>query len=161
MSSSNVKLYRHKRKCVMLFFPYWCAPDLSLHDDAALICAASVAVSHACHERAFPCLPCWPLMKMPCLITVLPKLSNRALLNSALMCVMHFFFFSDRSFRPSLIKTNAPALFASATPSRPVKIDSLASSTRQLWAICSRLGSSSSFCFYDCSYNIMHAERKN
>ncbi|TKS66285.1 E3 ubiquitin-protein ligase TRIM32 [Collichthys lucidus] len=36
-----------------------------------------------------------------------------------------------------------------------VKIDSLASSTRQLRAICSHLGCSSSFCFCDCSSNII------
>lgn len=46
-------------------------------------------------------------------------------------------------------------LLATATPPGRVKIDSLASSTRQLRAICSHLGCSSSFCFCDCSSNII------
>lgn len=47
------------------------------------------------------------------------------------------------------------SLLATATPPGLVKIDSLASSTRQLRAICSHLGCSSSFCFCDCSSNII------
>lgn len=50
--------------------------------------------------------------------------------------------------------THTPSL-ATATPPGRVKIDSLASSTRQLRAICSHLGCSSSFCFCDCSSNII------
>ena len=49
----------------------------------------------------------------------------------------------------------SPPFLATATPPGWVKIDSLASSTRQLRAICSHLGCSSSFCFCDCSSNII------
>lgn len=72
---------------------------------------------------------------------------------------LHFFFFA-----PPLPATLPPnhhppththPRLATATPPGRVKIDSLASSTRQLRAICSHLGCSSSFCFCDCSSNII------
>lgn len=84
----------------------------------------------------------------------------------SLMCV--WWIFSHASSGPYLIKTNAPALFlfspppiftlATKTPPGWVKIDSLASSARQLRAICSHPGCSSSFCFCDCSSNIIGLE---
>lgn len=63
---------------------------------------------------------------------------------------MHLHFFLPPPAAP-----HTHPLLATATPPGRVKIDSLASSTRQLRAICSHLGCSSSFCFCDCSSNII------
>lgn len=77
----------------------------------------------------------------------------------SLMCVWWIFF---RCFLQAISDQNKCtctflffSLLATATPPGRVKIDSLASSTRQLRAICSHLGCSSSFCFCDCSSNII------
>lgn len=153
-----MKLQWHKRKCAVLFYPV----------DVLLIYLCTWCGFNLCHICCSFTRLSWA--SVPMFTSLAPNenaLPYHGLAETKQSCFVKFCtnvceaFFSDRSFRPSPIKTNAPALFASATPSRPVKIDSLASSMRQLWAICSHLGSSSSFCFYNCSYNIMHAEWKN
>lgn len=74
---------------------------------------------------------------------------------------MHLHFFLPPSPVPATLlpnhhpPTHTHPRLATATPPGRVKIDSLASSTRQLRAICSHLGCSSSFCFCDCSSNII------
>lgn len=118
-----------------------------------LIRAASVAVSRCSHVLFF----CFFYLAGPKLKR--PPWSWTPSYVKFPFNVLLCFFFQMPPLGHLRSNPNAPALFfASATPSRPVKIDSLASSTRQLWAICSRLGSSSSFCFCDCSYNVICSE---
>lgn len=89
---------------------------------------------------------------------IYPSHQQHFCLNTPLMCAWWIFF---RCFLAAISDQNkctctSPPLppLATAAPPGRVKIDSLASSTRQLCAICSHLGCSSSFCFCDCSSNI-------
>lgn len=138
--------------CCCFFFSHWRAPDLSVHGDATNSCR--ICCSFTLPSRFFFFYLEGPKLKR--LAWSWTPSYVKFPFNVLLVVV---FFFQMPPLGRLRSNPNAPALFfASATPSRPVKIDSLASSTRQLWAICSRLGSSSSFCFCDCSYNVICSE---